>query len=190
MQRGGHLAMTRWDSRAPRGARVTGRVPHKDGQHVTRLGTLGIQGLQAVMTVEGATGADVFRTAVNRARGPTWTPGDIVVMDHLRAHHAIGGHQAMARRGARLEDVPPYSPELSPIEPCWAKVTTALRQANARARDTLDTAITRPLTMVTADDAHRWFDIAAMPSDSLKTAIVVESGTPVLSKSPYHTNRT
>ena len=57
------------------------------------LGTLGVQGLQAVMTGEGATDADVFRTDVKRVRGPTWQPGDIVVMDNLRAHKAVGANR-------------------------------------------------------------------------------------------------
>ena len=71
-------------------------------------GTLGAQGLQAVMTVDGATDADVFRTSVTRVRGPTLRPGDMVVMDHLRAHKAVGVQQALARRGARLVYLPPY----------------------------------------------------------------------------------
>jgi transposase len=155
---GGNLARTRLYGRAPRGTRVTGSVPQKYGQHVTRLGTLGVQGLQAVMTVEGATDADVFRTSVTRVLGPTWRPGDIVGMDNLRAHQAVGVQQALARRGARLLYWPPYSPDLSPIEPCWSTVKTALRKAKARGRDALDTAITRALTTVTAADAHSWFE--------------------------------
>ena len=78
--------------------------------NVTMLGTLGIQGLQAVMTVEGATEADVFRTYVKRVLGPTLRLGDIVVMDNLRTHKAVSVQQALARRGARLLYLPPYSP--------------------------------------------------------------------------------
>jgi transposase len=155
---GVNLAMTRLYGRAPRGTRVTGSVPQNYGQNVTMLGTLGVQGLQAVMTVEGATDADVFRTYVKRVLGPTLRPGDIVVMDNLRAHKAVGVQQALARRGARLLYLPPYSPDLSPIEPCWSKIKTALRKAKARGRDALDTAITRALTTVTAADAHSWFE--------------------------------
>lgn len=155
---GVNLAMTRLYGRAPRGTRVTGSVPQNYGHNVTMLGTLGIQGLQAIMTVEGATDADVFRAYVKRVLGPTLRPGDIVVMDNLRAHKAVGVQQALARRGARLLYLPPYSPDLSPIEPCWSKVKTALRKAKARARDALDTAITRALTTVTAADAHSWFE--------------------------------
>jgi transposase len=152
---GGNLAMTRLYGRAPRGTRVIGSVPQNYGSNVTMLGTLGVQGLQAVMTVEGATDADVFRTYVKRVLGPTLRPGDLVVMDNLRAHKAVGVQQALARRGARLLYLPPHSPDLSPIEPCWSKVKTALRKA--RTRDALDTAITYALTTVTVTDAHSWF---------------------------------
>jgi transposase len=137
--------------------RVIGSVPQNYGSNVTMLGTPGAQGLQAVMTVEGATDAEVFRTYVKRVLGPTLRPGDIVVMDNLRAHKAVGVQQALARRGARLLYLPPYSPDLSPIEPCWSKVKTALRTAKARVRDTLDTAITRALSTITVTDAHSWF---------------------------------
>ena len=88
---------------------------------------------------------------------PTVVPGDIVVMDNLRAHKAVGIQQALARRGARRLYWPPDSPDLSPIEPCWSKVKTALRKAKARLREALDTAITGPLATVTAVDAHGWF---------------------------------
>jgi transposase len=151
---GVNLAMTRLYGRAPRGVRVMGRVPQHDGPHVTMLGTRGVQGLQAMMTVEGATDADVFRTSVTRVRGPTLRPGDIVVMDTLRAHKAVGGQQALARRGARLLDLPPYSPDLSPIEPCWSNVKTALCTAKARTRNAVDTAITHTLPTITGTDAQ------------------------------------
>ena len=121
------------------------------------LRALGVQGLHAVMTVEGSTDMDVFRAYVKQVLGPTMTPGDIVVMDNLRAHKAVGIQQAIVRRGARLLYLPPYSPDLSPIEPCGSKVKTALRRAKARTRAALDTAITVALDTVTASDAHGWF---------------------------------
>jgi transposase len=151
---GVNLAMTRLYGRAPRGTRVIGSVPQNYGSNVTILGTLGVQGLQAVMTVEGATDTDVFRTYIKRVLGPTLRPDDLVVMDNLRAHKAVGVQQALARRGARLLYLPPYSLDLSPIEPCWSKVKTALQKAKARTRDALDTAITYALTTVTVTNVH------------------------------------
>jgi transposase len=89
--------------------------------------------------------------------GPTLTPGDIVVRDNLPAHKAVGVQQAIARRGARLLYVPPYSPDLPPIESCWSKVKSALRKAKARTCAALATAITGALVTVTSSDAQRWF---------------------------------
>ena len=104
---GVNLAMTRLYGRAPKGARVLGTVPQHDGDHLTLLGALDQQGLQAVVTVNGAPDADVLRADVTPVLGPTWAPGDIVVMDHLSAHKALGVQQALARRGVRLRSMPP-----------------------------------------------------------------------------------
>ena len=153
---GVNLAMTRVYGRAPSGARVIGSIPQHDGQNVTMRGALGVQGLHAVMTVDGATDTGVFRPYVKQVLGPTLTPGDMVVMDNLRAHKAAGGQQAMARRGARRLYLPPYSPDLSPIEPCWSKVRTVLRKAPARPREALDRAITGALGTITDADAQGW----------------------------------
>jgi transposase len=128
-----HLALPRRYGRAPAGGRGLGSVLQNYGSNVTMRGALGVHGLHAVMTVDGATDADVCRTAVKPVLGPTLPPGDRGVRDHWQAHNAVGVQQAMARRGARLRYVPPYSPELSPIEPCWSKLNTALRQAQAHA---------------------------------------------------------
>ena len=160
---GVNLAMTRLYGRAPAGERVIGSVPQNYGQSVTMLGALGVHGLHAVMTVDGAPDADVFRTYVRQVLGPTLTPGDIVVMDNLRAHKAIGVQQALARRGARLLYLPPYSPDLAPIEPCWSKVKTALRKAKARTREALDTAIAAAMRTVSLADAYGWFKHCGYP---------------------------
>jgi transposase len=160
---GVNLAMTRLYGRAPAGQRVVGSVPQNYGPNVTMLGALGVDGLQAVMTVDGATDAAVFRTYVKHVLGPALRPGDIVVMDNLQAHKAVGVQQAIARRGARLLYLPPYSPDLSPIEPCWSKVKTALRKAKARTRGALDAAIAEVMVTVSLTDAWGWFKHCGYP---------------------------
>lgn len=152
-----NLALTRLYGRAPPGERVIGTVPQNYGQNVTILGAVGVQGVQAVMTVEGATDAEVFRTYVKRVLGPTLAPGDIIVLDNLSAHKARGVQQALARRRVRLLFLPPYSPDLSPMELCVSKLKTALRAAKARTREALETAIRQALETVTAADALNWF---------------------------------
>jgi transposase len=160
---GVNLAMTRLYGRAPAGERVVGSVPQNYGQSVTMLGALSVHGLRAVMTVAGATDADVFRTYVKQVLGPTLTRGDIVVMDNLQAHKAVGVQQAIARRGARLLYLPPYSPDLSPIEPCWSKVKTALRKVKARTRVVLDAAMAAAMVTVSHTDAWGWFKHCGYP---------------------------
>jgi transposase len=158
-----NLAMTRLYGRAPVGERVVGSVPQNYGPNVTMLGALSVHGLQAVMTVDGPTNTEVFRAYVRQVLGPTLTPGDIVVMDNLQAHKAVGVQQALARRGARLLYLPPYSPDLSPIEPCWSKVKTALRKAKARTRAVLDAAIAEAMVTVSPMDASNWFQHCGYP---------------------------
>ena len=160
---GVNLAMTRLYGRAPAGERVVGSVPQNDGPNVTMPGALGVQGLQAVMTVDGPNDADVFRTDVKRVLGPTLSPGDIVVRDNLQAHKAVGVQQALARRGARLLYLPPSSPDLSPIDPCGSKVKTALRTVKARTPAVLDAAIAEAMVTVSPTNAWHWFKHCGYP---------------------------
>ena len=89
--------------------------------------------------------------------GPTLVAGDIVIMDNLSAHKVPGIREAIESQGAQVVYLPPYSPDLSPIEPCWSKVKTALRKAKARTREALERALEQGLSTVTAVDARNWF---------------------------------
>ncbi len=109
------------------------------------------------MTIDGATDAEVFRVYVEQVLRPTLRPGDIVIMDNLRAHKAAGIHEAIEQAGAQLHYLPPYSPDLSPIERCWSKLKTALRTAKARTREALEQAIAQALATISAADARSWF---------------------------------
>jgi transposase len=151
------LTMTRLYGRALPGERVIGTVPQNYGPNVTILGAVGVQGIQAVMTVEGSTDTEVFRAYVKHVLGPTMVLGDVVVLDNLAAHQARGIQQMLAGRRVRLLYSPPYSPDLAPIEPCWSKVKTALRKAKARTREALDSAITDAMGTITDADARGWF---------------------------------
>ncbi len=93
-----NLTMTRLYGRAPKGARRVGSLPLNSGAHITRLGALGVDGLQAVMSGEGATDAAVFRSYGQQGLGPTLARGNIVVLDNLAAHKTPGVQQALARR--------------------------------------------------------------------------------------------
>jgi len=154
---GTNISMTRLYGRAPRGQRVSGSVPQNYGQNITMLASLSATGVEAVMTVEGATDGDVFRTYVCEVLSATLSRGDIVVLDNLSAHKVEGVREAIEARGARLIYLPPYSPDLNPIERCWSKIKTALRAAKARTREALEAAIKQALLTVTESDARAWF---------------------------------
>lgn len=149
--------MARRYGRARRGQRVHDAVPKNWGRNVTVLGALSCHGLEAVMTVEGATDAAVFRAYVSQVLAPTLEPGDVVVMDNLGAHKVDGIRNAIEARGATLMYLPPYSPDYSPIEPCWSKLKTCLRAIKARTREALDEALALAIDTVTASDAKGWF---------------------------------
>jgi transposase len=154
---GVNLAMTRLYGRAPRGERALGSVPINYGSNLTIIGALGARGLSALMTVDGATDGDIFRVYVGEVLCPTLRRGDIVVMDNLRAHKVSGIREAIEGRGAKLIYLPPYSPDLSPIERCWSKIKTELRAIGARTRGALERAIKKALSTITEFDALAWF---------------------------------
>lgn len=149
--------MTRRYGRARRGQRVHDAVPKNWGANVTVLGALSCAGLEAVMTIEGATDAHVFRAYVSQVLVPTLKPGDVVVMDNLAAHKVQGIRSAIEATGATLMYLPPYSPDYSPIEPCWSKLKTRLRAIKARTRDALDEALAHVIDTVSVSDAKGWF---------------------------------
>jgi transposase len=149
--------MTRRYGRAASGQRVHDAVPKNFGRNITILGALSWHGLGAVMTVDGATDADVFRAYVSQVLAPTLRPGDIVVMDNLSAHKVSGIDTAIAAAGATLIYLPPYSPDWSPIEPCWSALKTRLRGMKARTREALEHALVNIVNTTSNRDARGWF---------------------------------
>ncbi|MBK4739028.1 IS630 family transposase [Noviherbaspirillum sp. DKR-6] len=151
--------MSRRYGRAPYGQRVPDAVPKNFGRNVTILGALSCTGLDAVMSVEGATDTAVFRAYVEQVLVPTLVPGDIVIMDNLSTHKVSGIREAIEAAGAQLLYLPPYSPDYSPIESCWSKLKASLRKAKARTRTALDEALTQAIDHITESDANGWFQL-------------------------------
>ena len=88
---------------------------------------------------------------------PALKPGDVVVMDNLSAHKAPAVREWIEGAGAEVLYLPPYSPDLNPIEKAWAKLKQRLRAAKARSTEALDQAITEALPCITSDNAKAWF---------------------------------
>jgi len=149
--------LTRRYGRAPKGERVREAVPHGHWKVLTILGALSTKGVQASMTVEAATDAEVFSAFVEHVLAPTLRPGQIVVMDNLSAHKQPKVRRLLAARRCRLWYLPPYSPDLHPMELAWSKLKTFLRGAKARLRPALEEAVGTGLRTITARDAQNWF---------------------------------
>lgn len=154
---GVNLALTRLFGRAPKGARVADAVPQNYGENVTLLGALSLAGVEALMTVNGATDGDIFLVFVREVLSPTLRAGDMVIWDNLGAHRSQVVREAVESRGATVIFLPPYSPDMNPIERCWSQIKTYLRAAKARTREALEAAIKQALSTVTESDARAWF---------------------------------
>jgi transposase len=154
---GVNLAMTRLYARAPKGERIYVAAPVNKGKNITVLGALSLVGLVEAMTIEGSSDGPVFATFIQEVCVPVLRPGQTVIMDNLSAHKVDGIQQAIEGVGAQLEYLPPYSPDLSPIEECWSKVKTILRAKAARTSTHLDQAITEAFDLITPQDARGWF---------------------------------
>ena len=121
------------------------------------IGALTLNGLEAMMTIEGGTDGDVFETYVDQVLVPVLLPGDIVVLDNLGAHRTAKVRQSIEAAGCLLVFQPPYSPDFNPIELAWSKLKEFLRTARARTREGLDNAVAMAMDLVTPDDAYGWF---------------------------------
>lgn len=146
-------SMTRTRGRAPRGQRVHDAVPGGHWKVTTLIGAVRVGGVAAAVSVEAATDGPLFLAFVRDALVPALRPGDVVVMDNLGAHKVKGVREAVEGAGARLLYLPPYSPDLNPIEMAISKVKSLLRKVERRTVDALQSAIPDALGQVTADDA-------------------------------------
>jgi len=133
-------------------------MPRNRGTVTTMLGAMGLDGIRAMMTVEGATDAEVFETFVTHLLVPKLKPGNIVVLDNVGAHKPEGALARIRAAGARVLFLPPYSPDLNPIEHAWSKVKALLKKFEALTVAALDAAIAKATELITPEDARGWFE--------------------------------
>jgi transposase len=150
--------MTRLYGRAGRGERVKESVPRNYGSQTSIISTLGLDGVVATMTIEGAVDTEAFNIYVREVLGPMLRSGDILVLDNLTAHHASQIEEVAQECGAEVIWLAPYSPDYSPIELMWSKIKAALRAAKARTREELERALVAALNLITQDDCLGWFN--------------------------------
>lgn len=152
-----NLAMTPTRARAPRGERAVDRVPGGTWETYSVIAGLRSSGITAPMMIPGAMNTESLLAWVGSELVPTLMPGDIVIWDNLRIHKDPAVAALITAAGARLEFLPPYSPELNPIEEAWSKTKTFLRTAKARTLDHLLNALGDALIAISATDCAGWF---------------------------------
>ena len=149
--------MTRLRGRSPCGQRLIEKVPHGHWKTTTLIAALDHRGMRCATTVDGAVNGDVFVAFVQQVLAPTLRPDDIVVMDNLSSHKVKGVREAIASVNAHLVYLPPYSPDLNPIELAFSKVKQLMRSAKHRVVDTLWNNTQSLLDAVTTSDAQGYF---------------------------------
>lgn len=142
--------------RALRGLRAFDSAPHGHWGVRTIIGALFGTGRTACMTIDHPTDGEIFYQYVKCVLVPALRPGDIVVFDNLSSHKQKRVFDQIEAAGARGELLPPYSPDLNPIEKMWSKLKAILRSLAARTSEELDIAIELALEMVTPQDAKGW----------------------------------
>jgi transposase len=157
---GTNTKMTRLRGRALKGERCRASVPHGHWKTITFTGALRLSGMTAPMVLDGAMNGAAFLAYVEQALVPTLSRGDIVVMDNLPAHKPLAIRQAIEDAGAELRFLPPYSPDLNPIENAFSQLKAELRKTAARTVDALEKAIGDIIPRLTQTHCINYFAAA------------------------------
>ena len=160
--------MTRRYGRNIEGERVNDERPGNKGKNVTLVGAISHEGLIATMTLSGGLNTDSFLIYVEKILVPVLWSGAIVVMDNLPVHYAGEVKALIESVGGQVKFLPPYSPDLSPIELCWSKFKEILSSAKARTLDALDLVITNAINVISEDDAINWFHHCGLFAESIR----------------------
>jgi transposase len=149
--------MARRYGRAPRGMRLLAAVPHGHWKITTVVAGLRTSGITAPCVFDGAINGARFRAYVEQFLAPTLRPGDIVILDNLNSHKVAGIREVIEAQGAQILYLPPYSPDLNPIELGFSKFKSALRKAAERTVDSLWQTIGRTLDHFSPQQCRNFF---------------------------------
>lgn len=149
--------MTRARGRCRRGKRLVAKVPHGHWKMTTFVAGLRQGGITAPFVVDAPMNGEIFLTYLEQCLVPTLSPGEIVSMDNLPAHKVAGVREIIEATGARLRMLPPYSPDLNPIEQCFAKIKAHLRKAGERSIPALWDRIGTILEGVAPQECKNYF---------------------------------
>ena len=141
-----------------RGERAHLWAPRNRGKNTTLLASMSSEGMGPTLAVQGSTNKAVFEAYVEWVLAPSLRPGQVVVMDNLNAHKSEEVRELIEARGCEVLFVPPYSPDLNPIEEAFSKIKGLLRKAQARTKEALIEALGAAISAVTAEDAWGFFE--------------------------------
>ena len=156
--------MTRTHGRCQKGRRLVAKVPHGNRKTLTFVAGLRCHGMIAPCLLDGPVDRVCFQAWVEQFLAPTLRPGDIVVMDNLSSHKDRAIRREIRSAGAKLFYLPPYSPDLNPIEMAFSKLKTLLRKRNARTFAEIETAIADLLHTITPAECAAYFKEAGYAS--------------------------
>lgn len=149
--------MTRLYGWGKKSERVNDYVPDVRFERTSIIATLSKDGINAPMTFKGTLDKEVFSPYIKDFLAPTLSAGDIVVMDNYSVHIAKDILNPIYEKGATVMFLPPYSPDLNPIELAWSKMKTILRGLKARSFDEMQKALIVSLNSITKTDITNWF---------------------------------
>ena len=144
-------------ARAPKGERARGKAPRNWGKNISLICAIDAEGVKPSMSVEGSVDGKAFESYIEHFLAPELKRDQIVVMDNLSVHKSKRVERLIEERGATLLFLPPYSPDLNPIEEVFSKVKNTLRKVQARTRETLVEATGRALDAITRRDIHGFY---------------------------------
>lgn len=153
--------LTRLYGRAPSSQRAVDHAPLNTPKTTTVLSSIRLDGEKAFTTYRGGTTGERFVQYLKETLLPTLRPGDIVVMDNMRSHHVKAVRETLEAKGMKVLYLPPYSPDLNPIEKMWSKMKAILRGWKIREMASLPDAIHNALTCVSPLDCLHWFASSA-----------------------------
>lgn len=154
---GTHLGMGRLYGRAKGAERIKSFTPFDKGKRITLIAALGAEEIKTGLFGHWYIDGVLFLEFIAHCLVPVLKAGDIIIMDNLSAHKVVGVKEAIESVNAQLIYLPPYSPDLSPIELCWSKIKNHLRKKAARDYESLQLAICEAFKTVTASDIENWF---------------------------------
>ena len=139
------------------GERIVCSAPYQRGHKMTMIGAISVEKVEAAMYGSWAANGEIFTHFLEEFLGPVLDRGKIVIMDNVSFHSAAGVQELIESKGAKLIYLPPYSPELNPIENMWSKIKNSLRKTEARTYPSFSRAIKLAFVSIVASDLKGWF---------------------------------